>query len=207
MPPQTQEGEMLLDQGQGQTQTSAQTPAQAPGQTPVTVVPGGAPAPAAAPTWDEFLTTLPAEHKALYEEHVGGLRRTVQATRSERDALQKSLADITTALGKDPAEAKRLLEETSAQLTVATQRAEFAEQAGRPEIGCTNPAAAFLVAKAQGLFSARGVPNWDAIREAVPELFRGKPTTPAGNAGAGTGTQPTVKRSMDEFIRAKAGVW
>lgn len=154
-------------------------------------------------TWDAILAALPEEHKALYEEHTGGLRRTVQATRQERDTLQAKLGEITTALGKDPAEAKRLLEETSEQLKVATQRAEFAEQASRPEIGCTNPANAFLIARAQGLFNSRGVPDWEKIKEVVPEFFKPK-LPPAGNAGSGTGAPPPTGKSMNDFIRTSA---
>jgi len=153
-------------------------------------------------SWEDILATLPDEQKTLYEQHTTKLRNAVQATRQERDDLQKRLGDITAALGKDPEAAKKLLDETSAQLELATRRAEFAEQAIRPEIGCTNPAAAFAVAQSQGLFDARGNPNWDALKAAVPELFR-KPPSPAGNAGAGTGAPPPAAQSMDEIIRAK----
>ena len=178
-----------------------QTPPAAP-QPPVNQTPPAAP-PAPA-TWDAILAALPEEQRALYEEHTGGLKRTVQATRQERDTLQAKLGEITTALGKDPAEAKRLLDETSAQLKVATQRAEFAEQAVRPEIGCTNPANAFLIAQAQGLFNSRGVPDWDRIKEAVPEFFKPK-AVPPGNAGSGTGAPPPTGKSMNDFIRTAAG--
>lgn len=170
-----------------------------------TAVPRVPEAPVAPATWEDALALLPEEQKVLYEQHTAGLKNTVQATRQERDDLQKSLREITTALGKDPAAAAKLLDEMSTQLELATRRAEFVEQAVRPEIGCTNPGAAFAIAQAQGLFDARGNLNWDTLRAAVPELFR-KPAPPAGNAGVGTGVAPPGKRSMDDIIRAKMGV-
>lgn len=154
-------------------------------------------------TWDEFLQGQPDEIKALYESHTTGLRNTVAATRQERDALNARLADITKALGKDPEEAKRLLEEMSSDLETATRRATFTEEAIRPEIGCANPKAAWLVAQAEGLFDSRGNPNWDAIKTSAPELFA-KPRPAQANAGAGTGN-PTPVTDMNAAIRRAAG--
>ena len=73
-------------------------------------------------------------------------------------------------------------------LEQAEQRASFYEEAGRPEIGCSNPRAAFLVASAEGLFTKRGDPDWPAIKAAAPELFGRK--TPPGNAGTGSNAPP-----------------
>ena len=144
-------------------------------------------------TWDTVLASLPEADRALYEAHTTGLRNTVQATRQERDALQQQLGELTKALGKnDPEAAKALLAQMTAELDTSRRRADFLEAAVRPEIGCSNPGAAFAIAQAQGLFDARGNPNWDAIKAAVPELFR-KPI-PAGNAGAGTASPPAGRQ-------------
>jgi len=155
-------------------------------------------------TWDTVLAGLPEADRALYEAHTTGLKNTVQATRQERDALQGQLAELTKALGKnDPEAAKALLAQMSAELETSRRRADFLETAVRPEIGCTNPGAAFAIAQTQGLFDARGNPNWDAIKAAVPELFR-KPI-PAGNAGAGTASPPAGRATMNDFIRRASG--
>jgi len=155
-------------------------------------------------TWDVVVSGLPEADRALYEEHTTGLRNTVQATRQERDALQQQLGELTKALGKnDPEAAKALLTQMTAELETSRRRADFLEAAVRPEIGCSNPGAAFAIAQSQGLFDARGNPNWDAIKQAVPELFR-KPI-PAGNAGAGTGSPPAGRATMNDWIRQAAG--
>jgi len=155
-------------------------------------------------TWDAALATLPESVRALYESHTTGLRNTVTATRSERDALAGRLADLTKALGKDtPEEARRLLAEMTSELEVTNRRAAFYEEAGKPEIGCSNPKAAFLVATADELFDRRGNVNWQGLKEAAPELFRVR--APQGNAGTGTGNPPPVTHSMNDFIRAAAG--
>ena len=155
-------------------------------------------------TWDTVLASLPEADRALYEAHTTGLRNTVQATRQERDALQQQLGELTKALGKnDPEAAKALLAQMTAELDTSRRRADFLEAAVRPEIGCSNPGAAFAIAQSQGLFDARGNPNWDAIKQAVPELFR-KPI-PAGNAGAGTASPPAGRITMNDFIRRASG--
>jgi len=160
--------------------------------------------PTAPRTWDAVVAALPEADRALYEQHTTGLRNTVQATRSERDALAQRLSDLTKALGKDsPEEAKRLLGEMTRELETSKRRADFVEQAVRPEIGCTNPAAAFAIAESQGLFDARGNVNWDSVKAAVPELFR-RPI-PAGNAGAGTGQPPALAGGMNAAIRRATG--
>lgn len=160
---------------------------------------GGTPA-----TWDDALATLPDAVKALYDSHTTGLRNAVQATRQERDDLSRRLSDLTKALGKDtPEEARRLLSEMQGELEVTNRRAAFYEEAGKPEIGCTNPKAAFLLAQADDLFDRRGRIDWEALKASAPELFR--PRVPQGNAGVGTGNPPPAQKSMNDFIRRAAG--
>jgi hypothetical protein len=150
------------------------------------------------------IAALPEADRALYESHTTGLKNTVQATRQERDALQSQLAELTKVIGKNDAEgAKQLLAQMSAEIETAKRRADFLEGAMRPEIGCTNPGAAFAIAQTQGLFDGRGNPNWEAIKAAVPELFR--KATPPGNAGTGTGSPPATGGGMNDFIRRASG--
>lgn len=162
--------------------------------------------PAAEPkptTWEGYLATLPEDVKGLYETHTTGLRNTVQATRSERDALSRQLADITKALGKDPSEAKRLLEQMSSDLDSARLRADFYEIAGRPETGCSNPRVAFLVAQEIGAIDGKGRVNWETLKAQAPELFQKR--APDGRAGVGTGTPPPARIDMNAMIRRAAG--
>jgi hypothetical protein len=155
-------------------------------------------------TWDAFLETLPPETRALYEQNISGLRNTVQATRSERDALKARVDALVAALdGKEPAAVKQQLTELQSELATANQRALFYEEAGRPEIGCRNPKLAFLVAQAESLFDRRGQPDWEAIRKTAPELFGS--AMPRGNAGTGTGSPPPARQSINDYIRQQAG--
>ena len=155
-------------------------------------------------TWDAFVETLPVEMRALYDQSVTGLRNTVQATRQERDALRARVDALVGALdGKEPTAVKQQLTELQMELATANQRAAFYEDAGRAEIGCRNPKLAFMVAQAEQLFDRRGNPDWQAIRAAAPELFG--PVVPQGNAGAGTGSPPATKQSINDYIRQAAG--
>ena len=154
-------------------------------------------------TWDAYLEGLPADVKALYEAHTTGLRNTVQATRQERDALTQQLAGIQKALGKDPVEAKRLIETMAADLESARLRADFFEAASKPEIGCSNPRMAMLMAQEIGAVDAKGRINWDAVKQAAPELFQKR--APDGRAGAGTGSPPVTKIDMNTLLRRAAG--
>lgn len=172
-----------------------------PGATaPTTETPAASQAPA---SWEAYLEGLPTDVKTLYEGHVTGLRNTVQATRSERDALTRQLADITKALGKDPVEAKRLIEQMSTDLDSARLRADFYETAGRPEIGCQNPRVAFLVAQDLGAIDSKGRVNWETLKEQAPELFQKR--APDGRAGVGTGSPPPARFDMNTLIRRAAG--
>jgi hypothetical protein len=105
--------------------------------------------------------------------------------------------------GKDPETVRQQLSEIRADLETASKRAAFYEDAGKPEIGCRNPRLAFMVAQSEALFDRRGAPDWQAIRTAAPELFG--PVVPQGNAGAGTGSQPAAKTSINDYIRQAAG--
>ncbi len=181
-------GQQQTGQGQGNTQGQGQQ--------------GGNSQPL---TYDAWLPQQTDEVKALIEGHIQGLRNTVQATRQERDALSQKLGDIAKTLGKDPAEAKRLLDAMTSEVEQANQRAGFYEEAARPEIGCSNPRLAYLAAVEAGLIDKRGRVSWESLKQQAPELFRGTQPRPAGNAGAGTGTQPPAGKNMNDFIRRSAG--
>lgn len=151
-------------------------------------------------TWDAFLEKQPADVKALYESHSTGLLNTVKAVRDERDGFKKQLKDLTKN-AEAGSEAQKQLEAMMAQLEVTERRATFLEEAVKPEIECRNPGAAWVIAKAQDLFTKNGQPDWKQIKTAAPELF-GKVIANA-NAGNGTGTPPAHKQDMNSFIRSK----
>lgn len=153
-------------------------------------------------TWEGWLEKQEEHVRQLFETHVKGLKSTVQATRQERDDLARQVKELASKVEKG-SEAEKALMEFSTRLETAEKRATFAEEAGKAEIGCMNPKAAWLIAQADGLFDKRGNPDWSAIKAAAPELF-GKPA-PRSNAGSGTGNPPPAAQTMNDFIRRAAG--
>ena len=152
--------------------------------------------------FEVWLQTQPDNVKALYEGHVTGLKNTVAATRTERDDLKKQLQGLAKQAGKG-SETEAQLNEAIGKLELAERRANFMEEAIRPEIGCKNPRTAYALATAEELFSKNGSPDWTQIKVAAPELFG--TSSGKGNAGNGTGEPPTTK-DMNTFIRKAAGV-
>lgn len=163
--------------------------------------PEGAAQQAAPQSFDEWIGQQDDQIKAMYESHIKGLRNTVSATRQERDDLAKQLKELAGKAEKG-SELEKVLTENLQKLEIAERRAAFVEEAIKPEIGCRNIKAAWLLASADNLFDRRGNPDWEAIKSAAPELF-GKVTVSA-NAGAGTDKSQT-KSDMNAFIRAAAG--
>jgi hypothetical protein len=167
--------------------TTDQTTTQPAGETPV--------------SFDAWIGAQPAEVQALYTAHTSGLQNTVKATRIERDDLAKQIRELMPKAEKG-SELERSLTEIGTKLEQAERRAQFVEEAVKPEIGCRNPKAAFLLAQADNLFDRKGNPDWTAIKAAAPEIF-GAPSVNA-NAGAGTANKPPTT-GMNDFIRKAAG--
>ncbi len=153
--------------------------------------------------FEGWLDTQDELVRDAYKKHLNGLLNTVKTTRSERDELNRQLKELLPKAEKG-SEAEKLLTEFSTKLEQAEQRAAFAEEAIKPEIGCSNPKAAYALAVAEKLFDSRGRPDWISIKEAAPELFQ-KPLTQKTNAGNGTGAEPSNKIDMNTFIRQSAG--
>jgi hypothetical protein len=158
--------------------------------------------PATPPVFEDWIKSQSEDVRKSYDAHITGLRNTVQATRAERDGFAKELRDAAEKLEKG-SEAQKSLTEMAGKLEAAEKRVTFFEEAIKPEIGCSNPKAAFLLAIADNLFDRKGNPDWTAIKLAAPELFQKK--VPVGNAGDGTHTDKPASQSMNEFIRASAG--
>lgn len=169
---------------------------------PVAAEPTATPEAAAPFSFDEWLEEQPDHVKQGYEGHTSGLKTALETERSQRKALASELKKLSGQAEKG-SEAEKALGEMSSRLEQAEQRVAFMEEAIRPEIGCSNPKAAFLVAQADNLFKRSGEPDWAAIRAAAPELF-GTRKTPPGNAGSGNGSPPAQKADMNSWIRTMA---
>ena len=153
-------------------------------------------------TWEAVLEGLPEDVRALYDEHIQGLRSALDAERGQRRDLARQLREATQGL-EEGSQARDALESVTARLEAAEQRAAFFEEAARPEIGCTNPRLAYLAAQEIEAFDRRGNPNWDVLKKQFPELFR-KTKTPSANAGSGADQTPKGG-DMNAFIRRSAG--
>jgi hypothetical protein len=177
--------------------TTATTTEQKPGDTTTTTTPT-----ADAQTWEKFLEGQPEEIKKLYGEHTKGLNNAVEATRKERDTLAKQIRDDLLPKAEKGSELEKSLTEALGKLELADKRANFAEQAIKPEIGCRNVKSAYATALQYDLFKKNGDPDWELIKKEAPELFG--PLIPNANAGNGTeDTTPPV--DMNEFLRQATG--
>lgn len=152
--------------------------------------------------FDEWFEEQPEHVRKGYEGRTQGLHSALEAERTQRKELAKELKKLSSEATQG-SEAQKALGEMSTRLEQAEQRATFYEDAIKPEIGCSNVKAAFLVAQADNLFKRSGEPDWAAIKAAAPELF-GTRKTPPGNAGSGNGSPPAPKAGMNEWIRAAA---
>lgn len=153
--------------------------------------------------FDAWLGEQPEQVRKGYEGHTAKLQSALASEREQRKEVARQLKELTGKAEKG-SEAEKTLGEMSSKLELAEQRAAFFEESNKPEIGCTNPKAAFLVAKAEGLFTKRGDPDWPAIKAAAPELFASR-KAPPGHAGSGNGSQPPPTGGMNAYIRAAAG--
>jgi len=161
-----------------------------------------APAGATPANFDEWLAGADEPTKTMISHRFTALENTVRATRDERDAFKVQIKDLLPKAEKG-SDLEKSLNEITGKLDAAEKRAAFAEEATRPEVNCSNPKAAYLVAVADGHFDKKGNPDWAAIKAAAPELFR----TPSANAAAGAGTQQQVSSSphaaINNFIRGR----
>lgn len=153
-------------------------------------------------TFESWLGSQDETVKGLIDAHIKGLKSALESERAQRSDLARQLRDVT-AKAEKGSELEKALMEVSTQLEAAERRAAFYEEAGRPEIGCLNPKAAFALAQAEDLFDKRGRVDWEALKANAPELFR--PRVPQGNAGLGTSGPPPAHKSMNDFIRRAAG--
>jgi hypothetical protein len=148
----------------------------------------------------DWLKEQPDEVKSMLGTWEGGLKSALQSEREARGAAEKALR-VEAGKAEKGSEAEKKLTELADQMQEADRRAEFYDDAHRA--GVTNLKLAYLSAVADERFDKRGRVNFDEMKKDYPELF-GSRKPPEGNAGAGTGSSPNGKPSMDDFIRHKA---
>ena len=157
-------------------------------------------------TFESWFESQPDDVKSLITEHESGLKSALKSERENTKSLSKQIADLQGAAEKGSA-LEQQLSTLQAKLTESERHANFID--GAASAGCTNPKAAYKLAKADAdLWKRDGSPDWDAIKETAPEFFR-KPTNGSGNPGSGTDKDPNAgskMHPMDEIMRRSIGV-
>ena len=157
-------------------------------------------------TFDEWFESQPEDVKTLITEHEKGLKSALESERGNTKALSRQISDLQGAAEKGSA-LEQQLTALQAKLTESERHANFID--GASSAGCTNPKAAYKLAKAdEDLWRRDGSPDWDAIKETAPEFFR-KPNNGSGNPGSGTDKDPNAggkMHPMDEMMRRSIGV-
>jgi hypothetical protein len=153
--------------------------------------------------FDAWLGEQPEHVRKGYEGKTQGLHSALEKERDAAKGLSKELKRLT-GLAEKGSESEKALGEMSTRLERAERERDFIRDASRPETGCSNPEAAFLVAQARDLFKRSGEPDWAEIKRVAPELF-GTRKLATGNAGTGTQSPTPQTQSMNAFIRAASG--
>jgi len=153
-------------------------------------------------TFETWYAGLEPNHRALLDGHIQGLRNALGSERQQRGDLAQQVRELTTRAGKGT-DLEKQLSELQTALQAAERRSAFAEDALRPEIGCGNAKAAWALALAENMFDRHGRPDWNALKQMAPELFR--KTAGSGSADGGAGNQQPARLGMNEIIRRAAG--
>lgn len=159
-------------------------------------------------TFGDWFNSLDDNGKALAgpaKEHFDRVHQTLRTVRDERDEFQKQLKIATSKL-KEGSEERVTLEELSANLDKANQRADFYEEA--PSHKCLNSKAAYALAVSADLIDAKKGVDWKGLAEIAPELFgdakRKLPNKRSAGDGADSGRAKAV--TMNDWIRSEAGI-
>jgi hypothetical protein len=172
---------------------------------------GGTPPPE---TWEEWLAERPEAERGtiqkLYETHTTGLRTALDNERDERKRLAKEMQAAADKL-KDGDASKEQLTKMADDLNKANAKADFFQEAARPEIGLADAEAAWIIVQAKGdaFKDRKGNIDFELLKASHPGLFRqeGTPKPPKGNAGDGVinNQQPSTKSELNSAIRRAAG--
>lgn len=165
---------------------------------PETPASGSAPA----PSYETWLANLPADQKALVEQHTTGLRSALEKERTSAKEFQKKLGDLGKRAEKG-SELERELLEAQSRLKLESDRAAFYENAPANNVKMTSTRAAYIVASSEKFIREDGTVDWKRMVEVYPDFFEAPKAAPParGNAGAGTGNVPGAQSNMNDFIR------
>ncbi len=165
-------------------------------------------APGVPETLAAWLERLPEAERAsvawLFETETQGLRSALKAEREARGGLEKRLRELTREVEASAPAAAAQLEALAGDLAAAQRRVAFYE--GAPA-DLWNSRLGWLAAQELGAFDAEGRVEWDALREAFPELFggvHGRVSRAGAGAGAGSGDH-SMGVDMNAAIRRAAG--
>jgi ribosomal protein S20 len=150
-------------------------------------------------TFDKWLETQAEEVKTLIADRFSSLENTVKATREERDTFKNELKEISKKVTGD-SEAGIQISELSKRLEASERKSNFIDQAVKN--GVIRPNAAYAIATTENLYDDKGNPDWNKIRESIPELF--KVTNTSNNAGSGTNQKALPGNSVNDRIREAA---
>ena len=153
-------------------------------------------------TFEEWFNTQPDDVKTLISNYENGLKSALKSERENTKALSKQISDLQGAADKG-SDLQKQLADLQSKLTESERYSSFMD--GATGAGCSNPKAAYRIAKADDdMWKRDGSPDWEAIKETAPELFgtkRGK-----GGAGNGRNEDPdggAKMHAMDRAIRQR----
>lgn len=158
-------------------------------------------------SFEEFLSTVDEPIKQLYQKDISGLKTALDKERDDRKRISekfdqlKEKAEKGSDLEKQLNDAQNLLNESENRYQEALRRANFAEQAIKPEIGCSNIKAAYAIAISDNLFDNKGNPDWKSIKSTAPELFKRSEFTDGGKR-----QKAPLNEDMNSILRQAAGI-
>jgi hypothetical protein len=152
---------------------------------------------------NEFETWLDTQDEAtknLVQERFSVLERTISNTRDERDTLSRELKGLARKVDSD-SDAGIAIGELRNRLAASEKKSSFIELAVQK--GIKRPSAAYAIATSENAFLEDGTPDFEKIRETIPELFSTVNTNTSAGSGTGTAGKPlTAKQQANEALRA-----
>lgn len=156
-------------------------------------------------TFDAWYESQDETTRGILDGHTKGLKSALESERAQRSELAKQLREVSGKLEKGSA-AEKAVADLQAQLEAKSREADFIASAIHPEVGCSNPKLAYMLASAEGMFDRKGAPDWAAIKAAAPELFQSTTVLMRpGSADAGAGRGQLRPPDMNSIIRRAAG--
>ncbi len=154
-------------------------------------------------TFAAWLATQPETIQALYKEDVKGLKSALDSERDAKKSLESQLRDAAAKLEKG-SEAQQALTKLADEQAASQKRLDFYEAAADAKVKNLRLAWA-AASNDEDVWDRKGNCDFEKLRAKYPELFEGKPPTPAGNAGSGAGQPGAGQPSMNDFIRQATG--